>query len=106
MNDEIIVFKKSDLKSVLSETIQSELSKKLSSFEALVKKLAVKKDLPEWIKGDKQAGELIGLSHKTMKARRANGFYVEGVDFIKKSDRIILYNTDALLNLKEQKNGC
>ncbi|WP_170019232.1 hypothetical protein [Campylobacter sp. RM16190] len=100
MNDEIIVFKKSDLKSILSETIQSELAKKLSSFEALIKKLAVKKDLPEWVKGDKQAGGLIGISGQGMAKRRNSGVYKEGVDFTKKSGRI-LYRTDALLNLKE-----
>lgn len=100
MNDEVIVLKKSDLKSVLSETIRNELADKLSAFETLVKKLVTKKDLPDLIAGDKRAGEIVGVSGQAMQKRRNSGVYREGIDFIKKSGRI-LYRTDALLDLKE-----
>ncbi|MGP1484857.1 MAG: hypothetical protein ACTTJC_01960 [Campylobacter sp.] len=104
-NDEIIVLRKNELRSVICEALQAELKPKFDEIKGFMENLALKKDLPEWIRGDKQAGALLCISGKAMQARRNNGFYKEGVDFIKKSDRIVLYNTNALLNLKGKNSG-
>lgn len=59
----------------------------------------------EWIKGDAKAGALIGVSSEAMKSRRARGFYREGYHFKKKSDRIVLWSRDALLEEWSVQNG-
>lgn len=57
------------------------------------------KNLPPSVQGDRRAGKLLGISAEAMKMRRRNGFYRDGVDF-KKKGGIIIWNTDALLNIK------
>lgn len=52
---------------------------------------------PFEIRGDQEAGAMIGVSGETMKQRRYQGFYAEGKHFYKKSDKIIMWFRDALL---------
>lgn len=59
---------------------------------------------PVEIKGDELAGRMIGLTGNAMKQRRYNGFYIEGKHFYKKSDKIIMWFRDALLD-EEALNG-
>lgn len=59
---------------------------------------------PVEIKGDSEAGLMIGLTGNAMKQRRYNGFYIEGKHFYKKSDKIVMWFRDALLD-EEALNG-
>lgn len=59
---------------------------------------------PVEIKGDSEAGLMIGLTGNAMKQRRYNGFYIEGQHFYKKSDKIVMWFRDALLD-EEALNG-
>lgn len=59
--------------------------------------------LPRYIKGDKNAGKILGVSTSTMRNLRLNGAFRNGIDYFKKSDKIILYDTNALI-LKRDKN--
>lgn len=60
---------------------------------------------PLEIKGDTMAGELIGVSGDAMKQRRVRGFYQEGHHFYKKSDKIVMWFRDALLEDWSLQNG-
>ncbi|WP_067177052.1 hypothetical protein [Sulfurospirillum sp. UCH001] len=60
--------------------------------------LEIKRQIyPFQIKGDANAGSMIGVTGEAMKQRRHNGFYRDGYHFDKKSDKIIMWNRDALL---------
>lgn len=59
----------------------------------------------EEIKGDLSAGQLIGVSSDTMKHRRYQGFYRDGYHYYKKSDKIVMWNRDALLLDWSLQNG-
>lgn len=100
MNDEIIVLRKSELRSVVAESVKAVVEDKFDALKGFIENLALKKDLPRWIKGDKAAAELLGISAQALRLRRKNGYLREGLDFVRKSDKIVLYDTDALLNLK------
>lgn len=60
---------------------------------------------PVELKGDALAGQLIGVTTETMKQRRARGFYREKYHFYKKSDKIIVWFRDALLEEWSYQNG-
>jgi len=60
---------------------------------------------PVELKGDALAGQLIGVTTETMKQRRARGFYREKYHFYKKSDKIIVWFRDALLEDWSYQNG-
>lgn len=79
--------------------------------EKIAEKLLIKvnrkldeKMYPAEIKGDAEAGQMIGKTGDAMKQRRRNGFYKEGVHFYKKGDKIIIWFRDALLD-EEAING-
>lgn len=60
--------------------------------------LEIKRQIyPLQIKGDSSAGTMIGVTGEAMKQRRHHGFYRDGYHFEKKSDKIIMWNRDALL---------
>lgn len=52
---------------------------------------------PKEIRGDAGAGAMLDVSAEAMKQRRHTGFYKEGYHFWKKSDRIVMWDRDALL---------
>lgn len=99
MNDEIIVLRKSELRSAVAESVKAAVEDKFDALKGFMENLALKKDLPKWVKADK-ASKILGISMRTLADRRKRGYFREGFDFIKKSDKIFLYDTDALLNLK------
>lgn len=49
------------------------------------------------LKGDALAGQLLGVTAETMKQRRARGFYRDKFHYYKKSDKIVVWYRDALL---------
>ena len=59
--------------------------------------------MPEWIGGDKRAGELIGKDAMAMKNMRRSGGLREGVDWKKANDKAergkILWSKNALLKM-------
>lgn len=83
------------MKTDLKETIKKEFVNAI--YEAT---------LPEWIKGDKKAGEIINLDGHNMAKRRARGYYIEGKDWKKENPNLkngnILWNKDTLLKERER----
>lgn len=51
---------------------------------------------PEWISND-DASRLLGVKKTTLNQRRYNGWYKPNLDFKHKSDKIIVWNRNALL---------
>lgn len=60
---------------------------------------------PVEVKGDALAGQILGVSAETMKQRRARGFYHEKHHYYKKSDKIVMWYRDALLEEWSYQNG-
>ena len=89
------------VRETIKEILCEDLAKILNEFLSLALK---KQKYPDEIKGDKLAGELIGISAGAMRKRRESGWYQQGLHF-KKERGTILWNKDALLNLKEIQNG-
>ena len=81
MNDEIIVLRKSELRSVVAESVKAVVEDKFDALKGFIENLALKKDLPRWIKGDKAAAELLGISAQALRLRRKNGYLREGLRF-------------------------
>ncbi len=82
-----------------------QLAEKVADRLMVVLGTAIQRKIyPVEIKGDFEAGNLIGISGDAMKQRRYNGFYIEGKHFYKKSDKIVMWFRDALLE-EEALNG-
>lgn len=98
---------KAEMKEALAEVMHEViLERGVPAFEKMLELVVKKSSLPEWIKGDRNAGELVGCSRENMRRlRNDENFFKEGVDFYRKSDKIILWNRDALLAFKETKNA-
>ena len=65
----------------------------------LVARYDAKKEVyPAEIVGNALASKLLGITSNAMRQRVYKGFYQEGNHFTKKSDRIYLWNRDALLD--------
>ena len=60
---------------------------------------------PVELKGDALAGQLMGVTANTMSKRRERGFYREGHHYYKKSDKIMMWYRDALLEEWSYQNG-
>ena len=60
---------------------------------------------PVELKGDSLAGQLMGATANTMSKRRERGFYREGHHYYKKSDKIMMWYRDALLEEWSFQNG-
>ena len=60
---------------------------------------------PKELKGDAAAGGLMGVTTECMKQRRRSGYYEEGTHFWKKSDKIVIWDRDALLETILEKNN-
>lgn len=60
---------------------------------------------PTEVKGDALAGQILGVSADTMKQRRNRGFYRDKYHYYKKSDKIVMWNRDALLEEWGYQNG-
>ena len=60
---------------------------------------------PVELKGDALAGQLLGVTTETMKQRRARGFYRDKFHYYKKSDKIVVWYRDALLEEWSYQNG-
>lgn len=66
----------------------------------------MRKIYPKELKGNRAAGDLVGATSAAMAERCKRGVYQEGKHYWKKSDRIIMWDRDALLDtLKEKDNG-
>jgi len=89
----LIEIKADDIADKVADMILLKLSRKFDE-----------KMYPVEIKGDMEAGNMIGISGDAMKQRRYNGFYIEGQHFYKKSDKIVMWFRDALLD-EEALNG-
>ncbi len=89
----------------LIKNLTKELTKEvLKEVEAKLL-LEVKRALyPRQIKGHEKAGELIGISSSAMVYRLNSGYYVENHHYSKKSDKIYVWNREALLE-SETKRG-
>jgi hypothetical protein len=48
--------------------------------------------------GKREAEQLTGLSHETLKKLRLNGKLMEGADWVRQSSRSVLYNAPLLLD--------
>ncbi len=59
--------------------------------------LIIKRTTPRKIKGSESAADILDISASALRNRMANGFYLEGVHYVKKSDRIIVWDRNALL---------
>lgn len=96
---------KHEIKEVLAEALHEViLEKGVLAFEKMLNLVVQKTSLPLWIKGDRLAGEIVGCSRENMrKYRYDENFFKEGIDFYRKSDKIIMWNRDALLAFKETK---
>lgn len=60
---------------------------------------------PVELKGDALAGQLMGVTADTMKQRRTRGFYRDKYHYYKKSDKIVMWFRDALLEDWSYQNG-
>ena len=99
----MMVFKLDDKK--LQEEVAKGVAKSL--VPAIMKELLIeikKAIFPLEIKGDSRAGEMIGVTKEGIRARRQRGFYEEGRHFYRKSDKIIIWNRDLLLEEWRKEN--
>lgn len=91
--------------SLTIEINASDIAKQVAVEVVKMMRHEIKREVyPFELKGDQEAGAMIGISGETMKQRRYNGFYAEGKHFYKKSDKIIMWFRDALLE-EEASNG-
>ncbi len=60
---------------------------------------------PVELKGDALAGQLLGVTAEAMKQRRARGVYRDKYHYYKKSDKIVVWFRDALLEEWSYQNG-
>jgi hypothetical protein len=68
--------------------------------------LEIKRALyPIEIKGHELAGRLLGIGSVALTMRLGRGLYIEGVHYKKKSDRIYIWNRDALLEAEKSLKG-
>ena len=79
-----------------------QIAKYLVAFMGVELKRAM---YPVELKGDALAGQLLGVTSETMKQRRARGFYREKHHYYKKSDKIVMWYRDALLEEWSYQNG-
>ena len=81
--------------------VEIELNNILAPLIQEIKKVATynaKREIyPKKIKGNTLASLLLNITPNTLKQRVYKGFYQEGYHFVKKSDRIYLWDRDALL---------
>ncbi len=54
--------------------------------------------------GKREAEQLTGLSHETLKKLRLNGKLMEGADWVRQSSRSVLYNAPLLLDFLQNRN--
>lgn len=67
-----------------------------------VARLQAKQEVyPLEIRGNLLASKLIGITANTLNQRLHRGFYKEGYHFTKKSDRIFIWDRDALLESEQ-----
>lgn len=92
-----------DLSNIILTKVQNNLSEMIYTQVAVSHYRFL---LPQWVKGDKKAGEVLGVSAETMLKRRHNGFYIEGTDWKKGDPKLknssILWNKDTLLKERER----
>lgn len=97
----IIALDKDELEAQLTDIFIKPILKGLKqSIDRVIKDAIAEEKLSsfdEWIKTDQLAGRMVGLGASTMKMRRKNGFYREGIDYKKENNRI-LWRKKSLLN--------
>ncbi|HOI83841.1 MAG TPA: hypothetical protein PKW30_05990 [Campylobacterales bacterium] len=82
---------------LLDELLDEAVSKTIVKM-APIWRLEMKKVLfPKSIKGHEKAAEFLEISQKTLNMRLLRGEFVEGFHYEKKSDKIYMWDRDALL---------
>lgn len=109
MNEVIVKLNSNDLQPFFNNLIKRAMLQAFndlgdSFFVELLKKVALNEALPEWIQGDKEAAKLLGISPAALTMRRRSGEYIEGVDFFKKSAKMVMWRKTALLTSRSS-NG-
>lgn len=82
----------------ISPLVNEAVEKAIVLMFPIIKLESKKAFFPKIIKGHEKAAEFLEISQKTLNMRLLRGEFVEGVHYDKKSDRIYLWNRDALLD--------
>jgi len=90
---------------MLDELIEKAVSDTIEKMTPVFRLEMKKAVFPRTIKGHEKAAELLDLKIGSFQMRLSRGFYVEGVHYEKKSDKIYLWDRDSLLDAEKSKRG-